>query len=78
MEDEDSRDKLEINIMLRTVNTGTAVSVKALLDSGATGLARGRLTWRLDFDCLCVGFSVGVGASVGVSVGVSLCLSYVV
>ena len=38
MENEDSRDKLEINIMLRTVNTRTAVSVKALLDSGATGL----------------------------------------
>ena len=38
MVDEDKRDKLEISVMLRTVNTGQTVKVKALLDSGATGL----------------------------------------
>ena len=56
MENEDSRDKLEINIMLRTVNTRTAVSVKALLDSGATGLFLEdsfvkEMGWDADADC---------------------------
>ena len=36
--EEDTREKLDIKIMLKTVDTGQAVSVKALLDSGATGL----------------------------------------
>ena len=36
--EEDTRKKLDIKIMLKTVDMGQAVSVKALLDSGATGL----------------------------------------